>query len=115
MTFDEYMAGVPPKRRGRMEELIGHIRAWYPRAAIRIKYGIPTFETVDGWVAVANQKNYVSLYTCSPDYIAPYKEKHPGVKSGKGCLNFRDGDEIDYEGLKSVVRHAMNAGKRRDP
>lgn len=111
MTFDEYMAGVPPKRRGRMEELIGHIRAWYPRAAIRIKYGIPTFETEGGWVAVANQKNYVSLYTCSPDHIAPYKEKHPGVKSGKGCLNFRDRDEIDFGGLKAVIRNAMTAGK----
>jgi hypothetical protein len=33
------------------------------------------------------------------------------VKTGKACLNFRDGDEIDYGGLKAVVRNAMTAGK----
>jgi uncharacterized protein YdhG (YjbR/CyaY superfamily) len=111
LTFDEYMAGVPPKRRGRLEEMIGHIRAWYPRARIAIKYGMPMFETDGGWVAVANQKNYISLYTCSSEHIAPYKEKHSKVKSGKGCLNFRDSDEIYFEDLKAVVRHAMNAVK----
>lgn len=110
-TFDEYMAKVPRARRGRLEEIIGHIRAWYPHSRVSIKYQIPTFEHEDGWVAVANQKNYVSLYTCSPEHIAPYKEKHPGIKSGKGCLNFRDADKIDYGDLKVVVRNAMSMKK----
>lgn len=111
MTIDEYMAGMPLERWRRMEELIGHIRTWYPRARIRIKYGIPTFEMENGWVAVANQKNYVSLYTCSPDHIASYKDKHPDAKTGKACLNFRDADEIDFGALKAVVRSAMTARK----
>ncbi len=111
MTIDEYMADVPPARQARLEHLIGHIRAWYPHANIRIKYGMPTFEMNSGWVAVANQKNYVSLYTCSPDHIAPYKEKHPDAKTGKACLNFRDADKIDFGALKAVVRSAMTAKK----
>ena len=111
MTIDEYMAGVPQERLGRMEHLIGYIRAWYPQANICIKHGMPTFEMDDGWVAAANQKNYVSLYTCSPDHIAPYKKKHPEAKTGKACLNFRDADKIDFGALKAVVRSAMTAKK----
>ncbi len=57
-----------------------------PAANIRIKYGMPTFEMNSGWVAVANQKNYVSLYTCSPDHIAPYREKHPDAKPARRAL-----------------------------
>lgn len=109
MTIDEYMAGVPPGRRGRIEELIGHVRAWYPGVMISVKNGMPTLETSGGWVAVANRKDYISFYTCDPDHIAPYKERHPGVKSGKGCLNFRDRDEIDFGALKAVVRRSMSA------
>jgi uncharacterized protein YdhG (YjbR/CyaY superfamily) len=111
VTIDEYMAGVPPKRQGRMEHLIGYVRAWYPGAMISIKNGMPTLETAGGWVAVANRKEYVTLYTCAPEHIAPYVEKHPAVKTGKACLNFRDADQIDFGALKAVVRSAMTAKK----
>ena len=111
MTIDEYMAGVPRGRRGRMEGIIGRIRAWFPDARISMKYKMPTFETGRNWVAVGNQKYYVSLYTCSEEHIAPYIEKHPGTRCGKGCINFRDRDEIDFEDLKEVVTYALRGEK----
>ncbi|MEW6146155.1 MAG: DUF1801 domain-containing protein [Thermodesulfobacteriota bacterium] len=111
MTIDEYMAKVPAKRRGRMEEILGSIRSWFPGARISMKYNMPTFEVGDRWVAVANQKSYVSLYTCSEEHIAPYAEKHPAVRSGKGCLNFRDREVIYFKDLREVVSRAFNAEK----
>ena len=72
-----------------------------------MKYLMPTFETADGWIAVANQKNYISVYTCSTDKIAPYTTKHPKTKCGKGCLNFRDSQEIDFGALAEVIRLAL--------
>lgn len=113
MTIDEYMAQVPRGRRGRMEGLIGRIRAWFPDARISMKYKMPTFEIGDNWVAVGNRKSYVSLYTCSEKHISPYVEKHPATRCGKGCINFRDRDEIDFEDLKEVITHALDVKKEQ--
>lgn len=108
-AIDEYLEGIPPGRRQRMEQLIGSIGSWFPEAAISMKYRMPTFETNGNWVAVANRKNYVSLYTCSEETIQPYIEKHPEIKHGKGCLNFRDRDEIDFPELREVTVRALTA------
>jgi uncharacterized protein YdhG (YjbR/CyaY superfamily) len=111
MTIDEYMAKVPAGRRGRMEEILGSIRTWFPDARISMKYNMPTFEVGDRWVAVGNQKSYVSLYTCSEEHIAPYTEKHPSVRRGKGCLNFRDSEVIHFKDLREVVSSALTGEK----
>ena len=111
MTIDEYMQKVPPARRGRVEEIMGRIRSWFPDARITIRYGMPTFVIGRNWVSVANQKSYVSVYTCSGEHVAPYIEKHPGIKHGKGCLNFRDRDGIDYGDLMEVVNRALTMRK----
>jgi uncharacterized protein YdhG (YjbR/CyaY superfamily) len=109
MTIDEYMAKVPPARRGRVEGIMGRIRSWFPEARITIRYRIPTFVIGRNWVSVANQKGYVSVYTCSEEHIAPYIEKHPGIKHGTGCINFRDRDEIHFGDLREVVGRALKA------
>jgi uncharacterized protein YdhG (YjbR/CyaY superfamily) len=111
MTIDEYMAKVPAGRRGRMEEIMGSIRSWFPDARISMRYKMPTFEVGDKWVAVANQKSYISLYTCSEEHIAPYAEKHPAVRRGKGCLNFRDREVIYFKDLREVVTSALKGEK----
>jgi len=111
MTIDEYMEKVPAARRGRVKEIMGNIRSWFPEARITIKYQIPTFVIGRNWVSVANQKGYVSLYTCSPELIAPYIEKHPGIKHGTGCINFRDRDGIDFGDLREVVTRALTMEK----
>lgn len=111
MTIDEYIDKVPLDRRERILELIWHIKKWFPDTVVTMKYKMPTIEIDGNWVAVANQKNYISLYTCSQDHIAPYIEKYPDIKHGKGCINFRDNDEIHYEDLKNVVSSALNAKK----
>jgi len=37
----------------------------------------------DGWVAIANQKHYVSLYTCGYHHIERFKQRCPRIKTGK--------------------------------
>jgi len=70
-------------------------------------YKMPTYQVDDGWVAIANQKRYVSLYTCGYHHIADFKAKHPQIKTGKGCINFRQKDELPLDDLKAVVTHAI--------
>ncbi|MEQ9618965.1 MAG: DUF1801 domain-containing protein [Deltaproteobacteria bacterium] len=109
MTIDEYMDKLPLDRRERIMKLLRHIKTWFPGAVVTMKYKMPTIEKNGNWVAVANQKNYIALYTCSEEHIAPYIEKHPDIRHGKGCINFRDNDEIRYDDLKNVVSGALNA------
>ena len=81
----------------------------YPKAVLSMKYKMPTFTQGDGWVAVANQKNYISLYTCSAEHLEGFKMKHPKIKTGKGCINFQDRDGIPLKDLKPVIKSAMES------
>ena len=90
-----------------MTGLINLILGVFPKAKLSMRYKMPTFETGEGWMSLASQKTYVSVYTCSPDKIAPYLDRHPETRCGKGCLNFRDSDEIDEKTLGLVVRNAL--------
>lgn len=108
-TYKQYMADLPSVRRKRLARLIAAISKWFPKASLTMKYNMPTFELGENWVALANMKNYISVYTCSPHHISHYTGRHPEVKFGKGCLNFRDGDEIHMKDLKKTVKSALKS------
>ena len=66
---------------------------------VDMKYKMPTYSVDDGWVAMASQKNYLSFYTCSFDHIAAFKDRHPKIKTGKGCINFKDSDPLQISDI----------------
>ena len=107
MELDEYMREIPAERKDRFRSIVEAVRSIYPDADASMKYKMPTFTNDQGWVAVANQKNYISLYTCSAQHLESFKEKHPRIKTGKGCINFRDKDDIPIDDLLPVIRSAM--------
>lgn len=72
-----------------------------------MKFRMPTYTVGAGWVALANQKNYISLYTCGYHHIEGFKVKHPEIKTGKGCINFRDKDELPINDICEVIQHAV--------
>ena len=96
-----------------MEKLHTMISDLYPKAVVDMAYRMPTYRVGDGWVAMANQKHYISIYTCGQHHIEPFKAKYPHIKTGKGCINLRDRDEIPFSDLKLVVRHAIEHPKPR--
>lgn len=102
-----YFDAVDASRRVRLEALHNLIVECFPDVSIDMKYKMPTYTHGEGWVAIANQKSYVSLYTCSAAHLETFKARHPDVKTGKGCINFRAKDEIPVADVKEVVRHAM--------
>jgi len=83
----------------------------YPDAVISMGYKMPTYRLGDGWLALANQKNYISLYTCGASHLVSYKQKHPQQKTGKGCINFRERDEIHHKDLETVIKSAIEFPK----
>ena len=66
MKFDQYLKNIPSQRKQSILELLDLVKTMYPNSKPSMKYKMPTFTNGDGWVAIANQKNYISLYTCSP-------------------------------------------------
>ena len=108
--IEEYLLDVPPSRRTRIQQLIELIRSTHPDAVGTMRYRMPTFDGEHGWVAVANQKRYVSLYTCFAPSLASFKEQCPGVKTGKGCINFADRDEFHVAAIQAVIEAAMSRG-----
>jgi hypothetical protein len=103
----KYFDAVPEDRRPLFNKLHELILSLYPKADVLIWFGMPTYRAKCGWVAIANQRNFVSLYTNSPDHISEFKEKYPSIRTNKASINIRESEEFPEAGLKKVVRHAM--------
>jgi len=107
----KYFDAVPEDRREMVDKLHSIIVGLFPDAEISLDYKMPTYRVGDGWVALANQKNYVSLYTCGEQHLVEFKKKQPKIKTGKGCINFKPSDKIPVTAVKQVVRHAIRKPK----
>lgn len=110
MTVNEYMQSLVEGRRQKVQLLSDLILSLYPNAEVSMKYKMPTFSIDTGWVAIANQKNYVSLYTCSAQHLEQFKQCYPTIKTGTGCINFKDKDDLPIDALKQVITSAMDFG-----
>ena len=102
-----YLDSIPDDRKALVETLHELIIGLYPHAEIDMSYRMPTYKAKGSWVALANQKSYVSLYTCGAHHLVAFKKKHPGVKTGKGCINFKTTDRLPVTALREVIRHAI--------
>ena len=109
----DYIQSIPDHRLDCFLSIHNLILKIYPDASVDMSYNMPTYRVGNGWVALANQKNYISLYTCGASHLETYKQKHPQQKAGKGCINFRDSDEVHHDDLEVVIRHAVEYAKTR--
>lgn len=104
---EKYFQSIPKARIDRMYKIHSMILDLYPNVDVTINYKMPTYHLCDGWASLANQKNYISLYTCSYHHIEQFKSKYPKIKTGKGCINFRIMDEIPLSDLQQVIKHSI--------
>ena len=131
LTFERYLDGLPPERRGEVERVWRLVRENVPGGyAEEIGPKFLSFKAGDDWyVALASQKNYISLYLM-PVYVFPeLKAKLDAsgrkLKCGKSCVNFKRADELpletiaeivgatDAEAYKERVREARHAGAKK--
>ncbi len=61
-------------------------------------------------IALANQKQYISIYVCSVDegqYVAEkYKNNLGKVSVGKSCIRFKKLEDLHLPTLKKVIKEA---------
>lgn len=110
---EAYIESIPRQRHSRFISIHELIMQLYPGSTVDMSYRKPTCRIGDAWVALAYQKQYISLYTYSLSHLESYTPKYPRQKTGKGCINFRDSDEIHYDDLEPVIRHAIKFAKIR--
>lgn len=130
-TVAEYIAAVPVERRGIILQLHKFIRKTVPKLKSHFAYNMLGYGSFPyknykkepiSWpiIALANQKNYVSLYVCSVDagqYVAEkYKKELGKVSVGKSCIRFKKLDDIHLPALtKVLLAAAKNPGLGTTP
>jgi uncharacterized protein YdhG (YjbR/CyaY superfamily) len=102
-----YIDSVRDERRAMFLRLQKIIREQYPRAAVGIAYGVPTYGTKPGRVGLGYWKDGVSFYPYSGSALDDFRKKHPGIKTSKGSINFRTTDKVPLATLKRLIRTAM--------
>lgn len=117
----EYLAAVPAERKELMLQLHQFIQKAAPKlkphfASNMLGYGSFPYRNYKNekitWpvIALANQKNYVSLYVCSIDhgqYLAEkYKKELGKVSVGKSCIRFKKIEDVHLPALKKVIQAA---------
>jgi len=129
-TVAEYIKAVPAERRDTILAVHDFIRKTVPKLKPHFAYnmlGYGSFPYTNykkesiTWpvIALANQKNYVSLYVCSIDagqYVAEkYKKELGKVSVGKSCIRFKKLEDLNLPMLKKVLMTAAkNPGLVRD-
>lgn len=125
---DEYIAMLNDERREAIETLDKLIKDTVPKmkrwfAYNMLGYGEFPYKDYKGdegtWpvIALASQKNYMSLYVCALDqqdqtkYLAERYEKElykDGVKPnvGKSCIRFKKLDDLNLDTVKTVLKEA---------
>ncbi len=120
-TVKEYLAAVPAEQKEAMEFMHAFIRKTVPTlephfATNMLGYGSFPCRNYKNemieWpvLALANRKNYISLYVCAVvdgKYVAEMHATDLGkVKVGKSCITFRKIDDLELDTLKKVLKTA---------
>lgn len=121
-TVDEYVSAIAEPRKSDIEALHGFIRGYMPEEKPQlvysmIGYGMFPYKSKSGregeWplIALASQKNYISVYVCAVDtnqkYVAEnYKDKLPKADIGKSCIRFKRLSDIDTSVLGEIIERA---------
>lgn len=109
LSYEQFIDSLPPGRRGEVEQVWQVVREHVPdgyHEEITAKF--LTFKAAGEWyVALASQKNYISLYLM-PIYVYPELRAKldaggKRLKCGKSCINFRRAEELPLEVIGEIV------------
>jgi len=102
-----YINSVSDERRQLYVRLEGLVRELYPEAELVKSYGIPKYQIKTGGVWLNYWKGGVSMHGGGTDFLAEIQAKYPQIKTGKGGINFKVGDELPEAEVKAFITNAM--------
>ncbi|GAB4213941.1 MAG: DUF1801 domain-containing protein [Roseiflexaceae bacterium] len=115
LTYEAYLAAQPPERQAEITRVWEQVRAHMPAGYTEeITAKFLTFKAGAEWyVALANQKNYLSIYLM-PIYVFPklrelLDSSGKQLKMGKSCINFKRAADLPLEQIGAILA-ATEAG-----
>jgi len=108
LSYEEYLANVPPERRDAVDKVWQVVRQNMPPGFDESIGKFLTFKAGGEWyVALANQKRYISLYLM-PIYAYPQlkiKLEASGkkLKGGKSCIYFTKAEDLPLATIAEIV------------
>ncbi len=117
-SIKEYLTMLVPERREAIEFLHAFIQKTCPKLKPHFPYnmiGYGNFKYINNkkqsldWpvIALASQKNYISIYVCAIDegkYVTEkYKKELGKVSVGKSCIRLKKVEDVDLAVLKKVL------------
>jgi hypothetical protein len=126
-TPEQYFAMIEEPRKSQIQLLHNFITSTIPDQkpyiiSGMIGYGSYQYKTASGkggdWciIALASQKNYISLYICPSDgkeYVPEkYTDRLPNADIGKSCIRFKKTGDIDLKVIKEAILEGVKAAKK---
>jgi hypothetical protein len=108
LSYERYLAQLPADRRADVDKVWRLIREnIQPGYAEEIGPKVLSFKAGNDWyVALANQKNYISLHLMTI-YTFPKLRKKleaaTNLKMGNGCINFKRAEDLPLETVAEIV------------
>jgi len=117
-TVKKYLEDVPDNRKKAVLFLHKFIQETVPNLKVHFAYnmiGYGSFPYTNykkeklRWptIALANQKNYISIYVCAlekGEYLAvTHKDKLGNVNVGKSCIRIKKFEDINLDVLKEII------------
>lgn len=109
LSYERYLDGLPPERRTEADKVWRVVRESMPEGFVEeIGAKYLNFKAGEDWyVALANQKNYISLHLMPlyffPEVKAKLDASAPRLKCGKGCINFKKAEELPLDVIAEIV------------
>ena len=120
-TVKEYFEALPEERKKTIKFLDKFIKKAAPKLKPIFSYNMPGYgafkytnykKDVIDWpiIALASQKNYISVYVCSVidgQYVAEkYKKELGKVSVGRSCIRFKKLEDVNLPILKKIIIEA---------
>ena len=101
----EYLDELPAESAGPMEKVLALMKKLLPGAQQRIQWGIAIFAlSGKDVIGIAARTGFYSLYVPHGATVKKYAPRLGKVSAGKGCIRFKNLNEVDLGELEKMVK-----------
>jgi uncharacterized protein YdhG (YjbR/CyaY superfamily) len=105
-TFADFISELPIEKRSVIRALDKIVRSAAPKAKCSMRFGMPTYDVGDRFMALNSQKNYFSFYA-EPEVVKHHRGDLKGLDCGKCCIRFRKLEEVSLPLLSKIARETL--------
>ena len=108
ISYDQYLSALPADRRSEVDKVWRLVRKNIkPGYTEEIGPKLLAFKAGTEWyVALANQKSYISLHLITAYWFPKLKkelETAKNLKMGKGCVNFKRAEDLPLDTIAEII------------